>query len=93
MLGWPILSYLSITLNVKHGFGLEDLISTFMVDGPSRSLGPIVQRHLRHVQIGVKSFNLTEALLKFVVVAVTELDKKAVRVYCPVFLSPTDLLL
>ena len=39
-------SRLSVTLNVRHGVSLEDLISTFMVDGSSQSLGHIVQRHL-----------------------------------------------
>ena len=88
-------SHLTFVLNIRHGVGLEDLINTFMVDNSSRSLGHIVQRHLRHVQIRVKCFNLMEALLKTIVIEVTELGKKVVRVtkLCLlVFLSSTDLL-
>ena len=88
-------SRLSVTLNIRHEVGLEDLINTFMVDGPSRSLGHVVQRHLRHIQVGVKSFDLMKALLKAVIVAVAELGKESVKVMklCrPIFLSPSDLL-
>lgn len=35
-------SRLFITLNVRQGIDLKDLISTFVVDGPSRSLGHVI---------------------------------------------------
>ena len=85
----------SIILNDGHKVLLEELVRAFLVDSLGRSLGDIIKGYLRHIEVRVKSFDLTKEFIKPVGVLVAKLLKVAIEVSelrLPVSFSTMDLL-